>query len=1042
MMATLEVARAGAGSGKTTDLCRTVANAVQQGLDPARILATTFTKKAAAELKGRIQASLLDSSGGTATSHRQADRLDLAAIGTVHSVAHHLLSRYAIELGLSPRLEVIAEAASERALRDLLGTIPASSWQLLATCAERLAINDLHRRIITLLASKRGNRISDTDFSAHVAASAERVCELLLLSGPVVPETPINQLYDLCEQALTNIDALNDTQKNTNAARRKLQRIKAGQMPLWTSYLEAIGITAGRRSGADAFLNTLRTHAGRVRQNPALHADIREFSARLAAEIIQLDAEYCRYKTERGLVDFTDLEILFLGLLEDNELSLHLAADFDLVLVDEFQDTNPLQLAIFQRLRHLSPRSRWVGDPKQAIFGFRDTDPELVNSIWDAVPDESRTELPDNHRSQRGLVQFVGTMFAPIFGDDARQNPQKPRIERGVERWVFDARNQAEDALALACGVAALHAEGIRFGDMVVLERTNRHLIPLGDALNSLGIPYLLESPGLLQTREGALVMAGLRLVADRNDSLAAATVLHLLGGPDKVTPDWIIDRLRTLNNPETPPDDTTHRVPWSGHATFLRLENIDRALSSPALVLNQVIEALDLPTCVHDWGDPGRRCSNLDSLLRHAREYEETALNTGRAATLTGLILFFEELAADNRDFWYPPEGHDAVTIMTYHSAKGLEWPVVILSGLNSDRSPNMWSPVVTGGGGAGNDPLEGRTLRAWTWPFGMTEGEFPKLRSGSNLETDAWVSPEGQNRATSEADENLRLLYVGCTRAKQKLVFAHRDGRYAWLSQIPEIDSLLDCTRGEGEYALDRIDTTFVVRQLTPATADESRVRSPEDEVWISPTMAPVPPPPMLRYHSPSQQPPESSDALFRMEELPGPAHFPSGANEEHYAAFGDAVHSYLASLPSTRTFTSQQKEMIAERCFAAFSVTGLLSPSVLVSTGARFCDWVDNNYPGARWLVEVPMSALRTAGGQWTGVGDLLLQLPSDEVVVIDHKSAPIRRAHCLAKAMTFAGQLQAYSEILTAAGETVRSNVIHFPMAGVLAELQLE
>ena len=94
MKTTLEIVRAGAGSGKTTDLCETVAVAVLGGLDASRILATTFTKKAAAELKGRIQARLLAGlDDDTAVAHRQADRLDLAAIGTIHSVAHRLLSR-------------------------------------------------------------------------------------------------------------------------------------------------------------------------------------------------------------------------------------------------------------------------------------------------------------------------------------------------------------------------------------------------------------------------------------------------------------------------------------------------------------------------------------------------------------------------------------------------------------------------------------------------------------------------------------------------------------------------------------------------------------------------------------------------------------------------------------------------------------------------------------------------------------------------------------------------------------------------------------
>src|ERR1017187_4856482 len=119
MSNTLELVRAGAGSGKTTDLCHIVDEAVRNGLDPARILATTFTKKAAADLKGRMQAKLLAGTTDRLVAGRNAERLELAAIGTVHSVGHRLLSRYAFELGLSPRLEIVTESASELALNDL-----------------------------------------------------------------------------------------------------------------------------------------------------------------------------------------------------------------------------------------------------------------------------------------------------------------------------------------------------------------------------------------------------------------------------------------------------------------------------------------------------------------------------------------------------------------------------------------------------------------------------------------------------------------------------------------------------------------------------------------------------------------------------------------------------------------------------------------------------------------------------------------------------------------------------------------------------------
>ena len=1043
MMTTLEVVRAGAGSGKTTDLCQTVADAVADGLDPARILATTFTRKAAAELKGRIQAQLLQGSDGRSAAHQHADRLELAAIGTVHSVAHQLLSRYAIEMGLSPRLEVITEPTAERALSDLLSAIPISDWQPLADCAERLGIDDLHRRVLGLLASKRGNLISDADFSAHMTASGERVCKLLAPDGVSAAETPISQLYDLAEEALTNIDALlNDTQKNTNTARQKLRQLRSKRIPLWGSYLQAIRITAGKKSGADGMLDALRNHASNVCRNPRLHGEIREFSTLLAAETIRLNSQYKAHKAERGLVDFTDLETLLLELLADEHLAAHLAEDFDLVLVDEFQDTNPLQLAIFQELRRISPRSRWVGDPKQAIYGFRDTDPELVDEIWKNSADAERTELPNNHRSQRGLVQLVGRLFGPVFGADASQEPQRPSMPRGIERWVFDTKNQGDDATALACGIATLHAEGIRFGDIVVLERTNRLLPPIADAFDTLGIPYLFESPGLLSTREGAVVLAGLRLVADRSASLAAATVLHLLGDPEQDTPDWIIERLQALRDANASGEEeasTTFQVPWEGDARFSRIENIDRSVLSPTLVAQQVIESLNLPTLLQEWGDPARRCSNLDSILQHTREYEEIAFDFGQAATLSGLILHLEQLASDELDIRFPPQGHDAVTLMTYHSAKGLEWPVVVLSGLSFDRSPNMWSPVVTGGGRSDVDPLEGRTLRSWTWPFGQTDGPFGGLRTGSGLEDDALISSEGQARTVRESEENMRLLYVGCTRAKHRLVFAHRQGKYAWLAQLPAVDSLLDTSLDEGEHELDGIDTSFVLRRLNTGMVDECQLPARLQECWLSLTGNPIPPEFMSRFHSPSQAPEEPGNSEFHTEELPGPSHFPSGADEDQYAAIGDAVHSYFAALPSMQSLGDAEKERVAERCLSAFSVTGILSPSVLISSGDRFSEWVESKYPGAQWLTELPVTAPRSAGGQWNGTLDLLLALTSGNVVIIDHKSAPIRREHCVAKASTFSGQLVAYKEMINSTERAVCSSWIHFPLAGVVAEL---
>jgi len=1026
----LEVVRAGAGSGKTTDLCDTVAKAVAAGLDPARILATTFTKKAAAELKGRVQAKLLEDSG-----HAHADRLELAAIGTVHSVAHHLLRRYAIELGLSPRLEVF-EQGTEKVLSDLLATIPIARWDALSQCADRGGVTNLPVQILSLLSSKRGNRIENAVFVTQLAASADRVCELLAPGGPAAEAMPVTHLHSLAEDALAQIEALtNDTTVETTKAKRTLRRITSSNGALWASYIDAMAIKADK-SGAHALLDPLRLHAGDVRRNPQLHENLKEFAQLLAEETLALEAEYDAYKAERGLVDFTDLETLLLTLLEDESLKSRLSMDYDLVLVDEFQDTNPLQLAIFQRLRTIAPRNRWVGDSRQAIYGFRDTDPRLVSEVWDRVPEEDRSTLPNNHRSQKGLVQLVGELFAPHFEEDPRQQPQRSAATRGIERWLFGSTNSQNDALSLACGLAQLHNEGIRFGDIAVLERGNAQLKSLATAFDELGIPYLIESPGLFSTREGALFLAGLRLVANRNDSLAAATVLHLSADPNETTPQWLSDRLQSLSDSQIDPKTgkPTFRMPWTENELLLPLEAIDFRSLAPSLVVQQVIEALNLPERVHAWGDSIRRSSNLDSAIRHARDYEEAAISGNGSATLTGLILYFEQLAADENDLRFTSQGHDAVTLLTYHAAKGLEWPVVVLSGLNSDRDPDMWKPVVRSPSFK-EEPLINREIRHWIWPFGMSDGPFPRIKSGSGLELDALASPEGQEQTVREREEHLRLLYVGFTRAKNKLVLAHRNGSCQWLNMLVNADSLLNPGLDPGEHPLDGFDTSLVIRHLSHDDVDQHRPQQATEQRWFAAPVVTAGDVDIERYYSPSMAAAVEESALVATS-LPGDQFFPTKADEATYAKIGNSVHSYMAALPSLRAASDELKTRTAERCIAAFGITGLVPASVLVSAGQRFAVWVAANYPQATWHTETPVSGPRSVGGQWAGTIDLLLELPSGELVIIDHKSAPIRRNACAEKAAEYVGQLRAYNEILKGAGETVKATWIHFPLAGVM------
>ena len=368
-------------------------------------------------------------------------------------------------------------------------------------------------------------------------------------------------------------------------------------------------------------------------------------------------------------------------------------------------------------------------------------------------------------------------------------------------------------------------------------------------------------------------------------------------------------------------------------------------------------------------------------------------------------------------------------MSLMTYHSAKGLEWPVVILSGLNSDRVPNMWSPVVIGGGQA-DDPLHGRTLRSWTWPFGKTDGEFPKTPFGKRTRRRRAHPPKDKRRGR-EAEENLRLLYVGAPGPKRTRFRASRpEVRVAPPAPVRRLPSRPTAWRRRTRTQRNRHNARY---SSPEAQQDPVPRQTPAQERWLSLTQDPSPPECIPRYHSPSRQTEGDADGVRGTTELPGPSHFPSGATEDQYAAIGDAVHSYLAALPSTRLW--RRKGCRTLPC-------GVLRDGVLrrrcsfrqESDSATEC----TRHPDARWHTEVAMTAARSAGGQWFGTG-LLLQLPDGDVVIIDHKSAPIRREHCRAKAATFASQIRVTCEVATTCGERSDPAFIHFPVA-VTAEMQ--
>ncbi len=1019
---------ASAGTGKTYTICEEIAGRIEQGLDPRRLLACTFTKKAAAELKSRVQRALLIKGKAQA-----AAALDLAPIGTVHSVGHRFVSRFALRLGLSPDLAVMTEGGDLVALREILNGSNSASWEELVRLEVRLSMKGVgddedssEPMLLRLLRLKRQNAIPDAAFIRQLADNGRRFTEVLsggAARGKGGFAEVVAEARELAAKAAAALGRLSGADhKDALASVRGLER---DGVESWYELAKFAELKTGKSDGAERALEDLKSFASSLRRHPGLAADCSRFLALIASEAIEVEKRYQEYKRERGLLDYTDMEAHFHRLVTEPSLQDDLRAEVDLVVVDEFQDTNPVQLAIFQALSALAPQTLWVGDHKQSIYAFNGAAPDLMAAVWND-PKVKRETLKTNWRSAEGIVDIANLVFSPVFGADSKMKAHEPARAEAAERWLLVAKNQDDEARALALAlVQFLERSKRRRSEVAILVRTNNWAGKVAAALGEAGIPAALAVGGLLSTRECAAVLAGLRLAADRNDSLAAATLLQLLEPPTKGTPAWLDARLAELAKATG-----FKQKSFDGHALIAKLELLDPRGLSPRAAVVAVIEALGLAALIGDWTEPVRRAADLDALLSAADSYEEAALGAGRSATLSGLIASLEMQIEGGDDRREPPQGLDAVQILTYHRAKGLEWPVVVLTQLDKVFKGTSFEPSVMGGDPAHGKPLAGRRIVFWPHPFSGTKA--------LGLNDDAEQTPEGMAAMAIVTDEEQRLLYVGFTRPEELLILATRvsilkageSHKHKWLDGLPSFSAVFGRMIQPGKNKL--ADVAGAVRVLRfEAPTQVPGVEPLKKQNWFSSPAAEVAEP-ILRYRHPSAEP--GRVAEFTLEPLPGPPAFkapPVGIDTED---MGNAFHAYFSASPSLVNAPARARLECARRILQGYELSDKFDAAGLVTAGERLEAFVAQRFPGARWLTEVTVTAPAEGGSQWDGAIDLFLELQDGSVAVLDHKSFFGKEEHVKDRAAEYSGQLAAYSAAVRACGRKLASVGLHLPLGG--------
>lgn len=810
---------AGAGTGKTTALVRRVVRLVATGhlAEIRQLAAITFTEAAAAELRDRIRTALevaadpaspsdLDDAGRDRCRHAAA-HIDEAVITTLHGFAQRILAEHPVAARLPPAFEVdegipaelefvrrwqafVDELVGDPELTEVL-RVGATLDLLLPRLAEvARALKDRWDRLAPPPPAAGGPGVdlgAVATGAAAVLAAYDAVAELHAPHAgaddglAVHVEEHVLPLRDALADAAATGDPLEilrvlDTAELPTAGNR-------GLATRWGSDKATIKeLLAEARDRARGLLDGLRT----------------QVIARLTPELVRFTLEWADERRRSGRLHFHDLLVLARDLLwRDAGVRRALAQRWSVLVVDEFQDTDPLQVELVFALAAADPDrlpATWqdielgpgrvlvVGDPKQSIYRFRGADPGLWNRTRALFGEEGVVGLTQNFRSVQPVLDWVNRVFEQLIGAGdgdvqpsyAALTPHRTTLDAGHQVLFIGgpstdraATVRLREAEEIALAVTTLRASGhqvvddrpgaapgacrpMRYDDVAVLVPTRAPIGALERALDDHDIPYRIESRSLVWRTDAVREVLNLLTAADNPaDDVAVVAALRspAFACTDPELLEWRTAGGRwdhTAPAPASLPPDH----PVAAAMATLRAWHDERHWQPVDAIVDRVIAERRLIELTMAQRRPRDHWRRLRFVADQARAFVEAG-GASLSEFLSWAALQVEEGAAAVETVVAEPDD-DAVRVLTVHGAKGLEFPVVVLAGLANGRSP---------------------TLTDVAWTDAGPEVMVTAYGGGRRFATAGWADATQDARAFDEA-EAIRLLYVAATRARDTLI------------------------------------------------------------------------------------------------------------------------------------------------------------------------------------------------------------------------------------------------------------------------------
>ena len=833
---------AGAGSGKTFTLTRRIVHALESGYltDIDQVLAITFTSKAAGEIKSRVKGALR--AGGMT---EQALKTDEAWISTIHGMCSRILRAHALELGLDPAFKVADEATVKTLLDASLEEVLGGRDDLV-TVAEGVSPQRLDALFASFDVHPAGPRTASVEGMVRQLVETASAHPDGMASVVAPPEAPspiklLAQLVDVAETAYALADGVKPgstrdkflvaTQDALEGARELIGRGSDGLT--YRRVLSAMNgfPVPGRNFGKNTPYGEQAVEL--AEQYCAIAAQARcglvqEHLVTLIDVAKSVADAFARRKREAGLLDNNDLLAFASRAFRDHPAIQAAYADrFKLVMVDEFQDTDQLQVDMIKRMAGEGfSRMCTVGDAQQSIYRFRGADVSVYRRHLEDVRrrnPEGIIELPDNFRSHGDVLALCDRIFEQpqVFGAEFMSLapgrveskvkhpflPDGPRVQVQVtvtpSRGVASSDAAAVAARRVAKSFSEFAAAGHRPGDMVVLLGGMGRANVYAEALRAEGLPCVVAGGSIFnRAPEVALMVRLAQAIANPKWTTALFEVLSselfALSADDLLELSTGMDEERGIPRRRAFDQGFRHieRKVASGCADSPALAACASLMRRASEQVGNVALADVMQGIVADSGWLARleaagpeglaRAGNVYKAIRMARDIE-AAGGMGPAGVAEELALRVE--LAKEAPGALSAEGGDFVRIMTVHASKGLEFPVVAVAELRDDAARSQALECCS---------IEGRTyvsldgghvlerLKEKTSSLVAKSGSYQPFCEFDDEELAAMVSrsqlPADRRAAIKlhegrgEAAESRRLLYVALTRAKEALVVSMR--------------------------------------------------------------------------------------------------------------------------------------------------------------------------------------------------------------------------------------------------------------------------